>query len=116
MRRKELVRLVVLNAICDDYENIDQIILPNVINDAAECSVAGVDRGEIVEALTGLVTDGLAEVFILSGHEPFAVRMGGMPPVDVIEEDFKTYFFITEKGMQLHLADDTWPLKLDEPA
>lgn len=31
-----------------------------------------------------------------------------MPPLDVVEEYFTTYFFITEKGMDLHLADDSW--------
>jgi len=31
-----------------------------------------------------------------------------MPPIDVVEEFFKTYFFITEKGMELHLSDGTW--------
>jgi hypothetical protein len=31
-----------------------------------------------------------------------------MPSLDVVEEDFKTYFYITKKGMDLHLSDDTW--------
>jgi len=33
-----------------------------------------------------------------------------MPPLDVIESDFKTYFYITEKGKSLHRSDETgWP-------
>ena len=31
-----------------------------------------------------------------------------MPSLDVIEENFTTYFYITKKGMDLHLSDDTW--------
>jgi hypothetical protein len=31
-----------------------------------------------------------------------------MPPMEVIEEFFKTYFFITENGMDVHLSHDTW--------
>jgi hypothetical protein len=30
-----------------------------------------------------------------------------MPPMDVIEEG-RIYFYITKKGMDLHLSDDTW--------
>jgi hypothetical protein len=34
-----------------------------------------------------------------------------MPPMDEVEEYFKTYFYITKKGMDLHLSDDdSWPL------
>jgi hypothetical protein len=29
-----------------------------------------------------------------------------MPPLDVVEEDFKTHFSITKKGMDLHLSED----------
>jgi hypothetical protein len=31
-----------------------------------------------------------------------------MPPLDVPEEDFRTYFYITKRGMQFHQADSTW--------
>ena len=36
MDRIELVRLLFLGEICDDYENVDQIILPRVAKDAAK--------------------------------------------------------------------------------
>jgi hypothetical protein len=32
----------------------------------------------------------------------------GMPPIEVVEEHFRTYFFATKKGMDLHLSDDAW--------
>jgi hypothetical protein len=50
MNRAELVRLMVLNEICDDYENVDQIIFPQVARQAAKCGLA-IERPEIVDAL-----------------------------------------------------------------
>ncbi len=35
-----------------------------------------------------------------------------MPPMDVIEEYFKTYFYRTKKGLELQISDDSstrWP-------
>lgn len=57
--RSELVRLMVLNEICDDYENVDQIIFPHVTKQAAKCRLV-IERSEIVKALAGLIQDGLA--------------------------------------------------------
>ncbi|MGB6946494.1 MAG: hypothetical protein WBE37_29120 [Bryobacteraceae bacterium] len=31
-----------------------------------------------------------------------------MPSIEAVEEDFKTYFYITKQGMDLHLSDNTW--------
>ena len=80
MNRSELIRRMVLNSICDDYENIDQVILRDVAQDAVKLGFT-VERSEIVDALAGLIEDGLAKA---------------------------TYFYITKKGMDLHLSDDTW--------
>lgn len=107
MERSELVRRMVLNAICDDYENVDQVILRDVRKDCAKLGFT-VERSDIVHALAGLIEDGLAKAYLLSGREPFSTELPGMPPLDVIEEEFKTYFYITKKGMDLHLSDDTW--------
>lgn len=106
MDKNKLVRLMVLNEISDDYENIDQIILPRI---ARECEKLGivVERPDIVSALRELMADGLARAYILSSTEP-AQECSSMPLVDVVEEAFKTYFYITPKGMALHLSDDTW--------
>jgi hypothetical protein len=59
MNRKELVRCLVLNAISDDYENVDQVILRDVAEHGAKCGLS-IERCEIVEALAGLIEDGLA--------------------------------------------------------
>ena len=38
-----------------------------------------------------------------------------MPSMDQIEENFKTYFYVTKEGMAVHLSDGTWwPLDEDQ--
>lgn len=111
MDRSGLVRLMVLNEICDDYENVDQIIFPQVAKQAAKCGLT-IERSEIVDALAKLIQDGLAKAYLLSPFEPFSTELEGMPPLDVIEQDFETYFYVTEKGKGIAVAvfDDTrWP-------
>jgi hypothetical protein len=71
-----------------------------------------VDRSEIVEALAGLIADGLASAYLLSGYGP-SRKLDGMPPLEVVEEDFTTYFYITKKGLDFHLSDDTFPFNDD---
>jgi hypothetical protein len=107
MNRRELVRRLVLNSISDDYENVDQVILRDVAQDGAKCGLT-IERPEIVNVLAELINDGLAKAYLLSGTAPHATELGGMPPIDIPEGDFKTYFYITKKGMGLHLFDDPW--------
>jgi len=105
--RKELLRRIVLNAICDDYENIDQVILRDA-RDTAEKLDLTIERTDVVEALKGLIDDGLAKAYLLSPSKPWVTELAGMPSVEVPEEYFKTYFYISKKGMDLHLSDDSW--------
>ena len=113
MDRRELVRLLVLSEICDDYENVDQIILPHVVKQTAKCGLA-IERPEIVDALAGLIQDGLAQAYLLSSHPPYSTELPGMPPLDVIEEDFETYFLVTKRGIELQQSDNTsWPFDDD---
>jgi hypothetical protein len=109
MTRSEFVRLLVLNSICDDFENVDQIILPDVARTGARCGLT-IERSEVVGALASLIADGLAKAYILPGPErsPFSGELPGMPPMDEVDENFKTYFYITKKGMDLHLSDREW--------
>ncbi len=94
---------------CDDFESIDQIILPTVRKDGARLGLT-IERTEIVDTLAGLVADELAKAYLLStpANGPFSTKIQGMPAVDVPEENFETYFYPTRKGMNLHLSDDTW--------
>ncbi len=69
MNRSELIRRMVLNSICDDYENVDQVILPDVVRDSAKFGFT-VERADVVNALAGLIEDGLAKAYLLSSREP----------------------------------------------
>jgi hypothetical protein len=106
VERNEFVRRLTLNEITDDYEKIDQIILPTVAEDGARLGFA-VESSDIVMALAGLIEDGLARAYLLPHREP-AQELPGMPCVDEVETNFKTYFYVTRKGMDFHLSDDTW--------
>lgn len=101
------MRRFVLNAISDDYENIDQVILAEVSKDTARCGLK-IERLEVVEALSGLIRDGFAKAYILSGTEPYCQEITGIPKVDEREEDFKTYFYITLKGSEFQTSHDAW--------
>src|SRR5277367_1342570 len=59
MIRAELVRRLVLNSICDDFENVDQRILRDVAEAGAKRGLI-VERWEVVQALAGLIEDGPA--------------------------------------------------------
>lgn len=69
-----------------------------------------IERSEVVSALEGLIAEGLAKAYLLSASagDPFAGELLGMPPMEGIEEDFKTYFYITEKGLELYRSYDDW--------
>src|ERR1700682_3779317 len=106
MKRSELVRRLVLNSICDDYENVDQVILREVAEDGVKCGLT-IGRSEIVYALAGLIDDGLAKAYLLSSMAP-ELELQGMPAIDVVETYFKTYFYATKEGIALQLSDDAW--------
>jgi hypothetical protein len=98
---------MVLKAICDDYENVDQVIFRDVAGDGANLGLT-IARSEIVDSLAELIADGLANAYLLSSGEPCSTELQGMPSLDVIEENFTTYFYITKKGMDLHMSDNMW--------
>ncbi len=106
MNTTELIQKMVLSEISDDYENVDQIILPVVARECAKLGIA-VERSDVVGALAELVEDGLAKAYRLSSTTP-AIALQGMPTLDIVEEYFETYFYITKQGLDQHLSDDTW--------
>lgn len=89
---------MVLSEISADFENVDQMILPNVAEQCAKLGFAA-GRSHIIEALGALVENGLAKAYVLSSKEP-AKELQGMPPMNVPEEHFVTYFYITTVGME----------------
>ncbi len=107
MNRRELLRRLVLDSICNDYENVDQIILREVAEQGIKCGLT-IERSEVVEALTGLIGDGLATAYDLSVQPPLSQVYQGVPPLDVVEDDYKIYFYITKKGRDFQVSDETW--------
>jgi hypothetical protein len=109
LTRSELIRRLVLNSICDDFENVDQIILRDVTKDSAKFGLT-IERSDVVDGLAGLIEDGLAKAYILSGTggNPFSGELDCIPPMDLVEENFKTYFYITKEGKELLLSNDIW--------
>ncbi len=115
MTRAEFVQRLVLNTICDDFENVDQVTLREVADIGAKCGLT-IQRHEIVDAMRALVDAGLAKAYDLSvsGRDPFSGELQRMPSLDVVEEEFRTYFYVTKKGMNFRGADATWwPLDSD---
>ena len=106
MTRDEFVQRLILNSICDEFENVDQVILRDVAEVGAKCGLT-IQRPEVVEGLRRLVSAGLAKAYELSARRD-PLELDGMPPLDVVEEDFTTYFYVTKKGMDFHEADGTW--------
>src|SRR5579862_5014599 len=109
MTRAEFVQRLILNSMSDDFENVDQVILHDVAAVAAKCGLT-ITRPEIVENLRALVQAGLAKAYDLSAAtgDPFSAELDDIPPLDAPEEDFRTYFYPTAKGMEFHKSDGTW--------
>jgi hypothetical protein len=103
MTREEFVYRLVLNEICDDYENVDQIIAPTVAECGARCGYV-IDREEVIAALAWLIDQGFARAYYLPSNVP----VEGMPPRHEIDQQMKVWFWVTKKGMEFHNADDSW--------
>ena len=80
MTRTEFLQRLILNSMCDDFENVDQVILSNVAAAAAKCGLT-VERTEVVQNLRALVEAGLAKAYDLSAAmvDPFSGEFRGMP-------------------------------------
>jgi len=101
---------------CDDFENVDQVILRDVVGVAERCGLT-VERPEVVQNLRALIEAGLAKAYDLSAAsaDPFAGELQGMPRLNIPEKEFRTYFYPTRKGMDFHKSDVTWwPLDGDD--
>lgn len=107
MTRDEFIRRLVLDQICDDYENVDQTILGQVSEDGARCGLT-IKRTEVIAALEKLIALGLVRAYDLSCRPGCSAELDGMPGIMTIEEDFRTYFLATDEGIELQLSDDTW--------
>jgi len=110
MNRSELIRMFVLDAIADDYENLEQIT-KHITRLSSDCGMA-VTPSVVLQALDELIAAGLAKAYRLSNQ---IEEIGGMPPPDEIGSPNESltddaYFWVTEDGRRLQLADcPAWP-------
>lgn len=74
------------------------------------------DRNEFICRLVlGDIAGGYKNVdqTTLSLPAPAPSFCHGMPPIDKVEDDFKTWFYITPKGPEFLTSNDTWPFDDD---
>jgi hypothetical protein len=103
MTRKEFVQRLVLNEICDDYENLE-MINKWIAGNSARIGLT-IEESEVIEGLGGLIQSGLAKAYRLTptARKPRALLR--MPPLSQIKH---YYFIATPKGMDLQVSDRTW--------
>ena len=84
------------------------------LEDLTPCGPA-IAPEETQRALSELTESGLAKAYRLSGREPFAEELQGLPPFD---GSYDYYFYITEEGLRTlavwrkdwHLDDEGEPI------
>jgi hypothetical protein len=114
MHRSQLVRMFVLDAIADDYENFEQIT--KHVTSLSSLYGMPIASSEILQALSDLIGADLAKAYRLSNE---VEEISGMPPPSEIGSHNLTtandiYFWVTKKGADLqllHCAD--WPFNDD---
>jgi len=109
--------MFVLNEIADDYENLHQIT-KQVTPLASACGLT-IETSEILQALRDLTTSDLARAYRFVPPSNATEEIRGMPPVDEIgladvSRRDDVFFWVTEKGARLTLADNPdWPFDDD---
>ena len=104
MTRNELIQILALDVIADDYESFDKTVA-DVSTLGRNCGIT-IGAWEIAEALRILIKSDLARAYRLSPSHTFE-PIRGLPAADGMEE---RYFWVTEKGRELQLADfPGWP-------
>lgn len=90
--------MLVLDAICDDYENLHQI--------TKHLSGLSLETSEILQTLSDLIDAGLARAYRLDNT---AEELPGMPSSNEVGSPCESaigdpWFYLTEAGMKLHLC------------
>jgi hypothetical protein len=100
--------MFVLDAIADDYEEVEHIT-ERVAAWSGVCNL-GISRDEIVQALITLTHQGFARAYHLTGepgHKPQEIEAILSPDQIQLRDP---YFLITDKGVQeVNRPDEGWP-------
>jgi hypothetical protein len=110
MSRAELIRMLVLTSIADDYENLEQIA-KGVTRMSTECGMS-VSAFEILDALADLIESNTAKACRSDSFKNRWTELDGMPERTEIGSRCETatddaWFWVTERGKQMVLAPDT---------
>jgi hypothetical protein len=111
MTRLELIRRLVLNEICDDYEDIFQI--EKQLGQGLQDVSFSISQEEVIRALAELIELEWARAWDLSSNNPEVLPYDGMPPTTEIVP-WRTYFWATPTGIAINVADDSWSPWNDE--
>ena len=95
---EEWVRQYVLNAVADDYENLEQIV-GSVIHWAFSDGKV-VPLTQIMEALIEIVTKGDAKAYVLSPQPPYSTEFHWSTSEEQFEASrvWELWYHITEQG------------------
>ncbi len=109
MNRRELIGLLILNGVADDYHNLWEI-LDDTGELAVQCGLK-VQPSEVRAELMSLIEGGLVKSWRLSPIPPFVEAAAGVSPDGADSH----YFLITDEGIQvLKSLAGSWPFDEDD--
>ena len=96
----ELVRIFILDEVCDDFEPLDMVV-HNVESRSREYGLL-ISSATIVEAMTTLLTDDLVAAYdLINQPQPQTPVTGQITNSDML----KYYYYLTKQGRAAHRAN-----------
>jgi hypothetical protein len=106
--RNELIQMLTLNSMADDYESFDHLC-EWAVKSGAQCGLT-IERSEVLNALLNLIETRLAQAYRFSRPTNSFIEIQGTPPLEEISNPWYRYFWITRNGVEvLSAKDEGWP-------